>query len=178
MLTQAHINQYTISILEAYKVGMNSVIDAERNALRVSCRGCMYCRCLEKHKEVMQYTLPSLLLLASGLKEGECPKQQIPKIMTAGKTVYRGFITDTGEYIPLFGTSHDKFRQRYTDDYGEDRAYRMIAVHAPLLKTEVLFFDRKYPPNETQFATLRDLMIDAEGALRFNFAYDTNHPTL
>lgn len=176
MLTEEHIRSYLQDILRAHRECIEEMLIAERLALKVSCKGCLYCKSGQRHREVLQKTYVKLLLLAGSLRQGETAARSFPKKMFPGMTLYRGFITDLGEYVDMFNTEHEKYRKEYADVCGTERAYRMITVHAMGTKTQVMFFDRKHAPTDSQYATIRDLMVDAEGGLCFRFGFDTKHP--
>ena len=178
MLLQAHIDRYRKSITHAGRDALNIVQTTEMIALGCKNPGCIYCSSLRRHKALITHTTLELLSIVDSLREGMPATKSFPKKMFPDLTMYRGFILDTGEYIDLLygGGDHSEYKERYTAEHGEERAYKMITVNANDLRTLINFFDRKYPPSTEQLATLQALMIDAEGSLNFRFSYNTNHP--
>jgi hypothetical protein len=177
MLTQEHIDWYKRDILRAQKKTSQEIGLAMRLAAESGCRGCSYCRSAARHIRILEETLTELLFLVNSLRAGSQSKKKFPKKMFPGNAFYRGFINDAGEYVNMFTMGHSEYRKNYILAYGEERAYRMITIQAEGMRSQVLFSDRKYAPTEAQYATLRELMIDAEGLLCFSFLYDTKHPT-
>ncbi len=176
MLKKEHIDRYREAILEGGSLALETATEAERLALRCICSKCLYCRVIPRHKSVLSETTTELLILVGTLQEGERSTVSFPKKMYPDITLYRGFITDIGEYVDMFNTDHCEYREKYIREHGLERAYRMIKIHASARKSQIHFSDRKYPPTAEQYETLRELMINAEGALDFRFVYDTNHP--
>jgi hypothetical protein len=177
MLEREHINWYREDITRARVAADGRINDSFSRAKQALCAGCDYCRNVMKHKRVLDQTYEELLSLVSSLKEGDRPIKVFAKEMTHEHWIYRGFITDEGEYIPMhFKLDHSQYRKEYAQKYGEARAYRMINIHGRGMKTRILFCDRNSAPTDAQYVTLKELMIDAHGALSFDFEFDTNHP--
>ncbi len=176
MLKQTHIDWYRTDVVRSARVAMAAAQTAERIALLGACNGCRYCEVISRHKGVLGNTKSDLLLVIDSLHDGDKTTFEFPRKMFAGYSLYRGFITVKGEYVDLFQTNHDEYRRKVIAECGEEEAYRMITVHSSSLKNQVHFFDRKYPPTQEQYATLRELMVSAEGDLCFRFEYDTTHP--
>lgn len=177
MLEREHINWYKEDVLRAKRQALDEITKAIASAKASLCGGCDYCRTTAKHKQVLEQTTEELLTLISTLKSGDRVCCVFAKTMTHELSLYRGFITDTGEYVPVHNRmDHSEYRKRYAQEHGEERAYRMINVHGGATKTKILFCDRKSAPNDAQYKMLRELMIDAQGTLSFHFQFDTNHP--
>lgn len=177
MLEPGHINYYREEINRAKAQALKEIEKAEIGAKTSLCGGCGYCRNTTKHRLVLAQLTEDLLTLVGTLKDGEGAKCIFPKTMNHESNFYRGFITDTGDYVPIHNRrNHSDYRKEYANEHGEERAYRMINIHGGASKTKVLFCDRKAPPNALQYNILRELMIDARGELSFHFEFDTNHP--
>ncbi len=177
MIEQNHINWYWEDILRAKSIALDEIAKARSIAKQALCGGCNYCCNTARHEQVLEQSVEGLMILIGTLSPGQRSSMVFPKIMNHEINIYRAFITDTGEYVPIYrGTDHSDYRKRYAGEHGEEKAYRMINVHGSGMKTKILFCDRKAPPNQAQLSTLRELMIDAEGALTFRFELDTNHP--
>lgn len=177
MLEREHINWYREDLSRARLVAHGQIDEAVARAKQSLCAGCDYCQNMMKHKRVLDQTFEELLALINSLKVGSQPSQVFGKTMNHEGSIYRGFITDDGEYIPMhFKRDHSQYRKEYARKYGKTRAYRMINIHSHGLKTRILFCDRNSAPTEEQYRTLKELLIDAHGALGFEFEFDTNHP--
>jgi hypothetical protein len=177
MLEREHINWYWEDILRAQRQALSEIEKAVSTAKASLCGSCGYCRNTTKHKQILEQTTGELLALITTLNPGDRTSCVFAKTMTHELAIYRGFITDTGEYVPIHNKmDHSEYRKRYSLEHGEERAYRMINIHGGATKTKVLFCDRKSAPNALQYAMLRQLMIDAQGQLSFHFQFDTNHP--
>ncbi len=176
MLEQAHIAWYWEDLFRAELVAREKITEALSRAKNALCGDCEYCHITKRHARVLEQTCNELHALIESLQSGVRSSHVFPKVMYHDLNLYRGFIPDTGEYIPLHKIDHSDYRKSYAEEYGEERAYRMINIHGRGVKTHVLFCDRKSAPNAAQYAMLRELMIDAEGALSFHFEFDTNHP--
>jgi hypothetical protein len=178
VLEKSHITWYREDIVRATLSAKADIEKALKSAKRSLCSGCDYCHIAARHKRILDQVSGELLQIVSMLREGMRPSQPFAKVMLLEGTLYRGFIKEDGSYISIVKTDHSKYRKEYATIYGEEQAYKMINIHSRGLKTYVLFCDRKYPPSAAQYETLKDLMIDAEGALGFDFVFDTKHPCL
>lgn len=177
MLEREQILRYKEEIRRAHVQALNEITTAELVAKETLCEGCDYCLHAGKHRQILEQTTEELLALVDTLKEGERSRYNFAKVMNHEFNLYRGFIIDTGEYVPIHNKmNHSDYREKYAKEYGEERAYRMINIHGGATKTKVLFCDRKSAPNIAQYVTLRELLIDARGDLSFQFQLDTNHP--
>lgn len=177
MLTRTHIEGYKKALVQATVNADFKIAEAFSHARMALCAGCDYCRIIRRHKQILDQTFTDLMTLVFALQPGMRPSQMFPKRMTHDAVLYRGFITDTGEYVPMEGMIDDStYRKHYAEKHGLERAYRMINVHAGGASTRMLFCDRKYTPTESQYQTIKELMLDAQGALTFHFQLDTKHP--
>jgi hypothetical protein len=178
MLEQSHIALYWQHLLSARGEALGNIKQAQENARNTQCGGCDYCQSTKKHELVLQQTYQDLLALLKTLTPGSRSSQVFSKsYMNHDVQLYRGFITDTGEYIPLNrNQEHSAYRKEYALEHGEERSWRMINIHGRGDKNCVIFCDRKSPPSQAQYDTLRELLTDAEGNLKFRFDFDTRHP--
>lgn len=178
MLEKSHITWYREDITRAALSAKADIERALADAKRSLCGGCDYCHIAARHKRILEQVSGDLLQIVRVLQAGMRPSRPFPKVMLLEGTLYRGFIEENGNYISIVKTDHSKYRKEYANIHGEEQAYKMINVHSRGLKTYVLFCDRKYPPSAAQYDTLKNLMIDAEGTLGFDFVFDTKHPCL
>jgi len=176
MLEKQHIEWYWENIMQARRTALQDILTARMFAKETSCTGCEYCQYLLRHEEVLGRTTSGLILLVDSLQEGARGEYIFPQVLERGAMIYQGFIADDGEYLPVRGGDHNVYREEYMARCGKERAYRMISVCGQDQKAQVLFRDRKDEPSKKQYATLRELMIDAKGALKFFFVYDPTHP--
>lgn len=176
MLEKRHIDWYWEDITRARRSALHDIETAKAFAKEIHGENSEYHQFLSRHEEILERTTADLLVLVDSLHEGLRSTYSFSRSWIRDAMVYRGFITDEGKYIPLHKEDHDEYRNRYAEEHGKERAYRMIDVNGQDEKAYVLFCDRKYPPTAAQYATLKELMIDAEGALSFRFVYDINRP--
>ena len=177
MLKELHIRGYLESIQSAKTKAFEELQKARMSARHAMCPGCSYCISLTRHKHIIEQTYEEVSVVIYSLVEGISTNHSFPKTMFPDFHLYRGFITHRGEYIPIYGDmSHERYREEYMREHGEEDAYRMISIHGRGVKTKVLFIDRKSAPTCAQYTLLRELMIDAEGLLSFHFEFDTRHP--
>jgi hypothetical protein len=177
MLEKRHIEWYREDITRARATALDDIRTSRAFAKELHCEGCFYCESLDRHKIVIEETAKELLLLADTLQEGMRVSLIFPKKMTHDTLLYRGFIEDTGAYLALDREDHSDYRKEYAEKCGLERAYRMINIHGNVIKTKAIFCDRKAPPSAEQYATLKELMIDARGELSFYFMFDSKHPS-
>ncbi len=176
MLKKEHIEWYWEDIMHARRVALADILTARTFAQETSCTGCEYCQYLLRHEEVLGRTTSGLILLVDSLQEGARGEYVFPRILEYDTMTYQGFIADDGEYLPVHTVDHAVYREEYMAKHGKERAYRMISVRGQDDKAQVLFRDRKDEPSREQYATLKELMIDAKGKLKFFFVYDPTHP--
>lgn len=180
MLEKAHINWYLEDILRARRTALQDIQTARLFAKDASCEGCEFCNYLLRHEEILGRTAADLVLIVDSLSEGKRANFNFPKIYTHDTIIYRGFIAEDGSYLCVGGEEdHDHYKEKYIEEHGKERSYRLIKVsssYGTVNKAQVLFSDRKLPPSQEQYKTLRNLMIEAEGKLSFCFVYDPSHP--
>lgn len=179
VLTQDHVNWYLRDICRARKAAFGEIQIAKLSARRRMCPGCQYCTAITIHRHVVEQTCDELSVVTYSLSTSCEKRMEFPKIMYHDHSLYRGFLTDTGEYIPVTGKhDHASLRKEYAAVHGLERAYKMIHIHPAGNITQILFCDRKAAPSHEQYTTLRELMIDAEGSLSFHFELETTHPQI
>jgi hypothetical protein len=177
MLEKRHIEMYWEEVVRANLHAQTEVDKAQELARQALCGGCTYCMTASRHRTVLCQTVNDLLSIVASLTPGLRSSQLFVKTMNHEFNLYRGFITETGEYVHIHRKmDHSQYRKEHALKYGEESAYRMLNIHGGATKTKVLFCDRKAAPSDAQYETLRDLMIDAEGSLSFHFEFDTRHP--
>jgi hypothetical protein len=177
VLEKGHIQWYWEDIMRARITALQDIQTARTFARELRCEECMYCQSLRRHEEIIERTASDLILIVDSLREGMRPSVVFPKKMTHDLLMYRGFIEDTGRYVPLHKQDHSDYRKEYAREHGEERAYRMINIHGNVIRTKAIFCDRKHLPSAEQYATLKELMIDAQGQLSFYFMFDSKHPS-
>jgi hypothetical protein len=179
MLEQPHIALYWERVISARSEALGNIQEAHKKAKESKCGGCTYCHSTKKHELVLEQTYQDLLGLLRLLKPGTRSSTVFSKsYMNHDLMLYRGFILDTGEYQGLSRSQeHSTYRKEYALIHGEERAWRLINVHARGEKNCVIFCDRKSAPSQAQYDTLLELMKDAEGNLSFRFDFDTRHPS-
>ncbi len=145
------------------------------------CVGCSFCTYVNRHEELIEEISNRLLGIVRELTPGSYSKITFPRHYNPVFSIYRGFIDDEGKYLPMYSSmDHDKCRALYVEEKGKSRAYRLIKItgsHATNQRAIVAFSDRKAPPTDQQYETLKQLMIDALGNLCFQFVYDPRHPS-
>lgn len=178
MLEREQIALYREEITRAKTAADREIKTAITHARTCLCPGCDYCQALVRHTRVINQTFEELIKIVDAFAPGTSSSVIFPRAwMSDEVTLYQGFITDMGEYVPMYrGIDHSKYREIYAAEHGEERAHRMITIHARGVKTRVLISDRKHAPTEEQLKTLRELMIDARGNLGFHFELESNHP--
>jgi hypothetical protein len=177
MLEKRHIEWYWEDVLRARRTALHDIQTARSFAEEKSCQECDYCHYLLRHEEVLARTTADLILLVDSLHEGMRSTYVFPKNWKDNAMIYRGFITDLGEYAPVHdGMDHSQYRKEYEEIHGRERACRMINIRNWNGKAQALFSDRKTSPNKAQYSMLKELMIDAQGALGFFFVFDPTHP--
>lgn len=180
MLEKEHIDWYWEAVVFAQAHALGNIRMAQKFAESKSCSGCNYCGYVKRHTELVEEVSTRLLAIVKSLEPGMYPEKVFAKHYSPELSVYRGFIDDAGNYISMYqGMDHDRSKAMYMEEYGRERAYKLIKItgsYARNKKAIVAFADRKAPPSEAQFETLRELMIDATGELAFQFVYDPTHP--
>jgi hypothetical protein len=177
MLEKEHINRYWEEVMRAKQRALNDILTARAFANEKSCQECQYCQYLLKHEQVLGKTAFDLIVLIDSLSEGAAPKRvAFPRKYNRGELFYCGLIAHDGSYLPAPKETYQEAFEEYSSKCGLEDAYRAIYILGKDEKAEVIFCDRHAPPNEKQKETLRDLLIDAKGKLRFFFVYHSIHP--
>lgn len=177
MLQKEHIDFYWEGILRAKRRALDDIETARTFAQEMHCEGCEYCRYILRHEQILGKITADLIVLVDSLREQNYSVSTIfPRHFVHDEMIYRGAIAEDGQYLPFFDEDYKESREKYAQERGKEYAYRLINVIGIGEKAQVVFCDRKAPPSEAQYATLKDLMVDAKGALDFFFVYDPSHP--